>query len=331
MDAPDGQVPAPRRAGPLDAASETCPRVPELHALLGEIDGLRLTLQADLSLAAAAVEAGADALAVELVEGDLAELHRFATSAGGRLARLDGGEPAAGEPAAETPTGVPAVPLRRRRVLSGAPLMAAAAALVGFVALGPSGGQPSPQQTSMTSAALAGYELDRLVSEGAPDEQLRLVAEELNDSLAVLIAQAGDDPVAAQQALLLLEKTTAVLSSQGDSGVLRGVLAETAALRAKLREALPVVVQRPARTNRPARPPVRVVVPLLPRVQEEPEKERSNEPSAAPKPSAKPSPSPSAAPPSPSPSPSPEPSSSPGGDPEQGPLPKAPGGDLPGV
>ena len=329
MDAQDGQVPEPRRPRPLRALPSPDgqgPRVPELHALLGEIDALRLTLQTDLSLAAAAVEAGADDLAAELVEGDLGELRRFASSAANRLARLsDEVAPV------EEDEVLPVSPLRRRRVLSGAPLMAAAAALIGFVAFVPGPGDVSPQ-TTMTSATIAGYELSRLASEGAPDEQLRLAAEELNQELAVLIAQAENDPVAAQQALMLLDKTTAVLSSQGDSGVLRSVIAETRALRKMLREALPVTAQRPARPSRPA---VRTVVPLLPRVQEQPEKERStSEPSSAAKSSPKPSPSPTSASPSPSPEPEPsqQPSSSPSPDQSQGPLPQSPGGqDLPGV
>lgn len=337
MNAPDGQVPAPRRADlprqrrtavPADLSGllpgEDAPRVPELSALLGEIDALRLTLQTDLSLAAAALEAGADELAGELVDSDLAEVRAFAGRAARHLQDLDAGVPAAAPDEVEVD-----LPVRRRRILSAAPLMAAAAALVGFVTLVPTRGSAAPEP-AMSSAALAGYELTRLASQGAPEEQLRRAAEELNDELAVLIAQAADDPAAAQQALILLERTTEVLSGQGDSGVLRTVMAETRALRARLQEALPPVAQRP----RPVRTVVRTVVPLLPRVQEQPEKERASaEASAAPKSSPKPSPAPARPTPSPSPVPeeAPAPSSSP---PSEGPLPQpgdAPGGDLPGV
>ena len=346
MNAPDGQVPAPgrpahprlHRATPVDLSGllpgEDAPRVPELSALLGEIDALRLTLQTDLSLAAAALEAGADDLAGELVDGDLAALHAFTGRATRHLADLQA-DTDTGAGASGVPDEVEVdLPVRRRRVLSAAPLVAAAAALVGFVTLVPTRGAATPE-TSMSSAALAGYELTRLASQGAPDEQLLRAAEELNEELAVLIAQAADDPAAAQQALLLLEQTTEVLAGQGDSGVLRGVIAETRALRARLREALPLVVQRP----RAVRPVVKPVVPLLPRVQEQPEKERgSAQTSPAPKasPKASPSPSPSPAAPSPSPSPAPSQGGSPSGSPApQGPLPQpgdAPGGgSLPGV
>ena len=103
MDAPDGQVPAPRRPAlplfrrpaptptelPFAVPGEQAPRVADLSALLGDIDALRLTLQTDLSLAAAALEEGAQDLAAELVDGDLTELRAFAARAGERLGRLD--------------------------------------------------------------------------------------------------------------------------------------------------------------------------------------------------------------------------------------------------
>lgn len=337
MDGQDGQVPAPRRSAlprlrrPMSpselpftaAAEEDTPRVADLSALLHDIDSLRLTLQTDLSLAAAALDAGADELAGELVDGDISEVRAFSARAAHRLAELED----AGAAQDEDPV---AVPLRRRRIMSAGPLMAAAAALIGFVAFVPDRGPVSSPDTTMTSAAMAGYELSRLAEQGAPDEELLLAAEELNNELAELIAQAAHDPAAAQQALMLLETTTAVLSRQGDSNVLRSVMAETRALRARLRNALPASAQRPGRTSRPT---VRVVVPVLPRVQEEPEKERAaEEPKPAPKPaSPTPTPTPTATTPTPEPTPTPTEEPSPkSSDEPNGPLPDSPE-DLPGV
>lgn len=331
MDAQDGQVPAPRRASvprrrrpdaptslPFGLPDVDAPRVADLSALLGDIDALRLTLQTDLSLAAAALEEGAQDLAAELVDGDLFEVRAFAGRAADHLARLDA-ERTGVLPADEQPV---LVPIRRRRILSAAPLMAAAAALIGFVAFSPGRQAPTPE-TSLTNAAMAGYELDRLASAGATDDQLRVAAEELNDELAVLIAQAADDPAAAQQALMLLDRTSQVLASQGDSGVLRGVIAETRALRQLLREALPVV-------KRPARPAVRPVVPVVPRVEQERERSTSSSPApkASPKPTTSPKPSPTASPsPASQPSPTSQPTTQPSEDPN-GPLPTD---DVPGV
>jgi hypothetical protein len=342
----DGTVPAPRRAGlPLwrrSAARAARPeleddasRSPELSALLGDIDALRLTLQTDLTLAAAALEAGADDLAGELVAGDLSQVRAFAARAGvhlDHLAALDDREP---EVAAEAPV----VPLRRRRrMLPAAPLVAAAALMGFFVGVVPERTESAPGPATMTSAALAGYELRRLSDEGAPPEALRAAAEELNDELAVLIAQAAGDPAAAQQAMMLLQTTTDVLSRQGDSGLLRGVMAETQALRKKLQAALPTV-QLPGRPVRlPARPPLVSV----PRPVSQPEQRRSTEPEPEPaKAQSSPAPAPKRSPtattpsPSPSPSPSSSPSSSPSAQPSEepddnGPLPPT-GPGLPGL
>lgn len=311
MDAHEGQVPSPRRAlprlrrpaapaeAPYVAPDEHAPRVADLSALIADIDALRLTLQTDLTLAAAALEAGAEGLAGELVDSDLGEVRAFGARAADRLTHLETG---ADEPEDLPSEGAP--PLRRRRrrrILSAAPLMAAAAALVGFVAVVPERGSPAPA-TTISSAVLAGYELNRLAQSGATDEELRLAAEELNAELARLIALADDDPAAAQQALMLLETSTAVLSSQGDSDVLRGVMAETRALRERLRRALPVVAARPTR-------PQRIV--------DQPEKERSSSPEPTATPTAAPSSNPTAAAAPASPAPAPTPASEPSPAPSQ--------------
>lgn len=322
MEPRDGQVPAPRRAAlplrrragaapsaspvslPFGVPAEDRPRVADLSALLGEIDALRLTLQTDLTLAAAALEADAAGLAVELVDGDLAEVRAFGARSADRLAdlRADEADEADEAIADEVPV---ATPLPRRRILSAAPLMAAAAALIGFVAFVPDRGGVQSPETTMTSAAMAGWELNRLAREGAPDEALRLAAMELNDELAELIAQAATDPAAAQQALMLLDSTTEVLAGQDRSGVLRDVLAEARALRERLRDSLPA----DRRATRTTRTVVRSVAPELPRVEAEPERTRtSSSAPTSPKPSASPKPSPSAAPTSPPPAPSPQPS-----------------------
>lgn len=319
MEPLDGQVPAPRRAAlrrrpaaspvelPFGTPVGTRPRVADLSALLGDIDALRLTLQTDLTLAAAALEADAAGLAVELVDSDLAELRAFGDRAADRLVGLHAGE-AHTDAEVELPVDeVPApVGLPRRRVLSAAPLMAAAAALIGFVAFVPDRGGLQSPETTMTSAAMAGWELNRLAREGAPDEALRLAAMELNEELAELIAQAATDPAAAQQALMLLDSTTQVLAGQDDSGVLRDVLAEARALRERLRETLPAVAQRAAR---PARTVVRTVPLVPPSFEQEPERQPSASAKASAAPSASPKPSPSATSSSPSPSASPEQSS----------------------
>ncbi|MEX2289110.1 MAG: hypothetical protein WD794_02135 [Mycobacteriales bacterium] len=349
MDSTGGQVPAAGRTGlplfgcpaaaaatvqdaaaPVPAAAGS-PRIRELSALLGEIGSLRLSLQTDLTLAAAALEAGADELAGELVDADLNELWSFAARAAGHLARLEAGEAAtrpetgaaataldAGDAAtppeadvAECPATVPL--RRRRRLLSAGPLLAAAAAVVGFVVVAPARSATAPG-TAITNAATAGYELNRLAQLGATDEELREAAEELNDELAALIARAAHDPAAARQALMLLQQSSDVLSRQGRSGLLRGVRAEVGALRERLRGTLPA-------DQRPGGEGIHPFTPALPRAQEQPEKERPSR-SAGPRSSAEPGATPSptfrstppatpASAPEPADEASPQPSSSP--------------------
>jgi hypothetical protein len=312
------------------------PRVADLNALLSELDALRLTLQTDLTLAAAAVEAGVDQLAGELVDEDLAQLRHFSTratthldalaeaEAGGRADHAADGE--ADEAVHTEQTHRSVAPLGRRRMLPAAPLVAAAAALLGFLAGVVPDQVVARQAPSMSSATLTSYELSRLASQGAPPEQLRAIAEVLNDELAALVAQAADDPEAAQQALLLIETTTEVLARQGDQGLLREVMAETRALRARLEETLPRTSLRPARL---ARPEPRPVASVLPRVLDQPEQRRAaSSPAPRSSPAVSPRPSPARSTPAPSPtSPAPEPTPQPsedGGDPLPAP------GDLTG-
>ena len=340
-DAPAGPVPAPRRPRAVPGPPGDGPsRVPDLAALLEEIGALRTTLQTDLTLAAAALEAGADELAGELVDSDLASVRTFASRATGHLdalASADRPEQAPVAPAAPVAAVAATAPRRRRRlVLSAGPLVAAAAAVLGFVVGVVPEQQPvSTPETRLTSAAMASWQLSRLADAGAPDEELAAAAEQLNDELAALIARAADDPAAAQQALLLLDATEDVLSRQGGRGLLAGVLAEAQQLRARLQEALPAVVARRPVVRPPAPDPV-VQLPALvaPRGESqapaaeptaEPAAQPAAEPTAEPAPSSAPSPQPPAEP-EPQPQPTPEPSGPPS-EPDGGPL--VPGQDSP--
>lgn len=251
----DGRLPAPGPTGvprsrrPTAAVPE--PRVAELSALLGEIGLLRTTLQADLSLAAAALEAGAGSLAGELVDGDIGAVRDFELRALARLRAMDDGEPAGRHPGRHPATAVSATAAltagdtvtpqakRRRllpaRLLPAAPLLAAAAALVGFaVGVVPerSTVQPAP---AMSSAAAASHELSQLALQGAPAEQLRQAAEQLNEQVRQLIAAPTRGPATAAEALTLLQRGSEVLADSGDQRPLQTVLAQTRQLTAELR------------------------------------------------------------------------------------------------
>ncbi|MDQ3502893.1 MAG: hypothetical protein M3486_04635, partial [Actinomycetota bacterium] len=246
-------------------------RVAGLSALLADISTLRTTLQADLSLAAAALDEGEAELAGELVAGDVVAVRNFEARAFAALQAMDR-EPATRKtrtrqaltrktrprqqaPTRQTPTGRRSgAGGVRRRLVPTAPLLVAAAALIGF-ALGVVPDPPAPVPV-MSSAAGASYELNRLAVAGASTAQLRTAAEQLNDEVAAVVAASGGSPAAAAEALLLLERGSEVLLDQGDARQMQGVLSETRQLADQLRSTLPANLQQsfPRRDGRPTVP-----------------------------------------------------------------------------
>jgi hypothetical protein len=282
------------------------PRIADLDALLREVDQLRSTLRQDLSLAAAAAEAGADDLAGWLLLGEDGQIRAFEERALAHLAT------ATAEPATPTTTGATEIPTPRRahRMLPAAPLVAAAAAIVGFLTGVVPGGGTGVTAPKTSNAALQSYaQLARLASSGASPRRLGAAAAQFHADLAPLMSSAGTNPAAAEKAIALLQSERAVISGEGDSPELLAVLAQADALVRRLQATLP---RHPAR---PAAP-----LPTLPR-------DDTKRASAAPKssPAAKPTPSPAPTrPPAPRPSPSatPKPTPSPS---DAGGIPHPPG------
>ena len=274
---------------------ERSSRSPELQALLRDLDDLRLSLATDLSLAAAALEAGSPDIAGAVVDSDRAQLADFERRALQHLA----------EAAAPSPVDVPAVvPARRRRrslLTAVTPLIATAAAVLGVLGgVVPTGG-PQQEPSSGTQTAMASYqELTQLTLEGAEAAEVARAAERLHAELAAIVAQASSDPEAAQAALALLESETMVLGSSADRDQLSGVIAEARDLVARLRAALPALPSAPVRTLRlpsptaapddvvvPAQAPSAPVLPVPPSAQPEPTPQPSpetTEPSEQPQP-----------------------------------------------
>ena len=281
------------------------PRAPELDALLREVEDLRSTIRRDLTLAATAAEAGADDLAGWLLLGSDGAVRRFEDSAHAHLEAAELAELVAS----------PVIPAPRRfaRLLPAAPMVAAAAALFGFltgVVPGSLGTGVTSPQTSNTAALDSYAQLTRLATSGASDSTISAAARRFHADLAPLVAAAGTDPAAAEKAIALLQSEHAVISSEGDSPALRAVLAQADALVRKLQATLP---------GHRLRTPV--VVPL-PQPQDQPRRQQS-EPQSSTAPKASPSPSPTKA--SPKPSPSPAGTASPTASPSpDGPLPKSP-------
>jgi hypothetical protein len=280
------------------------PRIAELDALLREVDNLRCTLRRDLTLAATAAEAGADDLAGWLLLGEDGEVRAFEERALAHLSALEDADHLVSQP------DVAAIPAPRRahRMLPAAPLVAAAAAVVGFLT-GAVPGTSGPLTSPKTSnSALQSYsELTRLASNGASTSRISAAAQKFHSDLAPLVASAGSNPDAAEKAIALLQSERAVIAGEADSPALRAVLAQADLLVRQLRRS------------------TRVVVPAAP-VTRDSSRSASPAPKSSPAAKASPSPSPKASPkPSPSASPSASKASpSPSPSPSDGPIPHAP-------
>ena len=281
------------------------PRIAELDALLREVDNLRSTMRRDFALAATAAEAGADDLAGWLLLGEDGEVRAFEERA---LAHLSALETAMAGP----DVAVPAPRRRSSRMLPAAPLVAAAAAVFGFLTgvVPGTGGTTSP---GTSNPALQSYaQLTELASNGASASRISAAAARFHADLAPLVASGGNNPAATEKAIALLQSERAVIAGEADSPALRAVLAQADALVLRLQAAL-------------SRRTARQVLPLAPVTQGD-QRHASTAPKSSP--AAKSSPSPSASPkPSPKPptspaKPSPSPSSA-------GPIPSAPG-SVPG-
>ena len=222
------------------------PRVAGLSALLADISTLRTTLQTDLSLAAAALDEGAEDVAGALIAGDAAVVQDFEARAFATLAAMDGRTPIRHRLGAmhvgAMHVGGGHAGGGRRRLVPTAPLLVAAAALVGFaVGVVPDPPDPAPV---MSSAAGASYELNRLAVAGASSAQLRTAAEQLNEEVAAVVAASGGSPAATAEALLLLERGNEVLLEHRDPRQVQGVLTETRQLADQLLSTLPPYLQQ---------------------------------------------------------------------------------------
>ena len=263
------------------------PRVGALDALLREVDSLRLTLETDLTLAAAAVEHGSPQVAIDIIDSDRDGLRGFESRALEHVADL-------------------ARPKRRLRVPA-APFIAAAA-VAGFV-LGVVPHTTTPTQTDTTNASSdsATESLNQLTTAASNGETgaAILAANRMHAQLLAVIARAKTDPLAAREALELLRAEQFVLSNAGtDSAALTQALAASRQLSSRILLVLTTATASPHGST----PPI-VFTPPSPR------QTTSPKPATAPTPKPATTTSPKA-----QPSSSPSPSGSPSGG-----LPNPPG------
>lgn len=289
---PVSAPPTPERESAESVLPEV-PRVGALDALLREIDGLRLTLETDLTLAAAAVETGQPRLAADIIDSDRKGLQAFEGRALGHLEQL-------------------ATPRRRVRVPA-APFVAAAAVAGFLLGVVPHLTGPSQNDTTNVSSASPTQSL-MLLEEATTNGDTAQALEAVNilhGQLTPILLQAKTDPAAAAQALALLSQEQHLLAGAPDAPALIAALQTSRQLTSTLRSLLRVI---------PSPTPVIVVVapPASPRATYGPTASprattrTAASPAPAPKPTATTAPRPTG-------TPAPSPSAS-----QQGPLPGAP-------
>lgn len=291
-------LPGPRHEETAATILPAVPRVGALDALLREVDDLRLTLETDLTLAAAAVEAGGTGTAVDIINKDIESVREFEDSALEHLTALADAEP--------TAAGARGRDWSRLVRLSAAPFVAAAAAVGLLLGVVPDQAGPAGVHPSSVSAQSSLQQLTTLAAQGRTSE-VRVAALELHDRISALVETSPTNAVAAQQALLLLSYERTVIVQSGDGAALHDVLLLSAALAAKIRSALPSSL----RTAVPAVPALRL--PSAPAAPAPPRQQQTkSKPSASPSPSARATQSPKAsASPSPSATTAPKPTATP--------------------
>jgi hypothetical protein len=276
-------TPGPRRAAPRSA---------ELDALLRDLDQLRRTLETDLSVAAAAVEAGSVDVAVDVLEHDQQALGVFSGRAGQHLrpARRPG--------------------LRRLLTTSAGPigLAAAAAAVVAIavlapgqrtpsgpdVAAGPSETQSATLTASLTALAMPYQALVELSDENAPDHQVRAAAGRLDAGVRQAQPQLRADPLAATAALGMLQAEHQVLKARDTAGSMSDLVQRNQQLSQQIRDQLPpgTVLPSPDPSN-PVIPLPTTSAPVQPTEPPVTEPPPTTEPTAAPQPTETPTGDPS--------------------------------------
>lgn len=309
------------RSVPADGPERTQPtaegaaRVESLDALLREVDDLRLSLETDLTLAAAALDSGEAEVAAGILGSDIDNVHTFEDRALGHLSALSC------EPAA------PAQRSSRWLSRASAAPFVAAAAVVGLLI----GVVPSTLGTHSTSIApstvSAQSSLERLTALAAQGRtsQVRDASITFHEQINQLVAQSKDNPAAAQQALLLLSYERFAIVQSGDGAALHDVLAASTAIATRISRSLPAAL----RTAVPAAPALAAAPAGTSSPKPKPRRTTASKPSASPTPSPTASPrassSPKASPTaSPTPSPSPTATASAPAGPYPYPMPTAP-------
>jgi len=291
---PGGQRrrPTPSDAAPPAAAAPASDAISAetIEHLLDDMRGLRLTFVADLSAAAAAVEADSEHVAAEIVESDRQELMAFLRRSTGRLE----GEPVPA-PASAALAGAKSATWRRRVAISlpAVPLVGAlamsAAAAAGLLPL-PTHHSSSPHARVLSEGQLpvsTTFQQFESVLAGDPSaSQVVAAASALHRQIAALIASAPQNPAGVNEVAKLLQLEQALLMRKQPPGS-KFVLAQSRKLAAQLQTVATHATTQPTPASVPT---------SSSSTHKTSSPKPTSSPSASSKPSAKPSSKPSSTP-----------------------------------
>jgi hypothetical protein len=215
-----------------------------LALLLDDVRDLRLTLIADLSAAAAAVEAGCEPVAAEILESDRQELVAFLRRSSTRFSALDGPDAAPDDhPDDDADVIVPSPRSWRRRVVISLP----AVPLVGAIAMSAAAAEGLPQLPTHSAPGhvhvlsegaapvSSTFQQFETVLAGDPSaSQVVAAASALHQQIEAMIARAPQSPGGVNEVARLLQLEQALLLRKQPPGSSL-VLAQSRQLAAQLR------------------------------------------------------------------------------------------------
>lgn len=136
----------------------------------------------------------------------------------------------------------------------------------------------------MGTASAASAQLSDLVTRGADASALRAAASQLDDQLARLVADSGNNPDATALAVLMLQRSARVLAASGQRAALGDVLERNRQLELQWRAGLPAAAPQQPATDGTAGPGGATPLPASPQPGAVPPAETN--PSAQPSPGA---------------------------------------------
>lgn len=285
----DAQRPTGRPCGSPSAQQPvpvgSAPRVAELSALLADIDALRTSLQTDLSLVAAALDVGAESLAVELVDGNIRAVHSFEVRAITHLQAMHEAAPVTGRTRSSAARRAPAHSDRtRRRLVPSAPALVAAAALIGFVVgVVPDRGTVRPAPAG-SSTVVAGDSVNPAVPQETAVPDVPGAAERRPDDVVAQPAVSPASPAPLADALVLPQPNPALRDEPAVAVLRRDALTATRSLADRVRTTVFLPAAPPVLT--PASTDLGATISAVPEPEPEPGPPPSGPSTARPAPSA---------------------------------------------